>query len=818
MNSKRLFANIIHFTLALCLILTVNTSCKSSKSDKDPANNEPLNDPSGLTVTAASASQINLSWIDNSSNETGFKIERADDNSGVPGNWNEIATTSTNVASFNDTGLSALTTYHYRVRAYNSSEDSGYTDIKYATTDPTPVTIPDTPLGLGATAESSSTIQLTWNDNSDNEEGFTIERANDNGGSPGTWALLKNVAAGITLYNDNALSAQTTYHYRIRAYNSAGASSYTDSVSATTQAMALVVPNAPSGLTLTAESSTEIGLSWTDNSDNEQGFIIQRANDNAGSPGTWNTLTNVGANVTTYSDTGLSPSTKYHYRVSAYNAKGGSGNSPSASTTTLDAPAVTPNAPLTLDATAESSSSILITWTDNSDNEQGFRIERANDDAGSPGTWSTLTNVGAGVATYTDTGLTAETTYHYRVCAYNSIGDSDFATSYATTQAEPVVIPDAPSGIAATAISSTSIQVTWTDNSVNEQGFRIEKASDNAGSPGTWNFLANVAADVTTYTDTGLTASTKYHYRVRAYNSVGGSAYITTSGTTSAPPVTGSYIIVDHRHVSLFNSIPASYLNAAKSKLVWIVGESHSYQIPTGLERLETANSTYNVQVGTTSSPGDLTDTTAMRVYRGHYSEYGWSEYGLGDEGYWATPYARTTVVNTAKQAITDGKPFYLSLYCWCWDFSWDNWVHDESGNSITFNQERFNAYIAAIRSFNNNTAINQTKFLFQTAVSDGCGADAGGWRVTKYNQMMRDEVIANGGILFDQADIENWNINNTAQRTETYTDSDGTHTLYLRHESYDADEAGHASFALCERKAKAFWVLMAFIEGWDGK
>ena len=280
----------------------------------------------------------------------------------------------------------------------------------------------------------------------------------------------------------------------------------------------------------------------------------------------------------------------------------------------------------------------------------------------------------------------------------------------------------------------------------------------------------------------------------------------------SSAAVPGNTIIIDHTAVELFDSIPAEYLAAAKSRLVWIVGESHSAQIPTGLERLEAADNTYSVQVGT-DDLANLGETTALRVYRGHYSEYGWSEYGLGDEGYWATEDGRSTVEATAAQAVTTGMPLYLALYCWCWDIAWDNFTHDEEGNMKTFDDERFNAYISAIRRFNSNTGINQTKFIFQTSVSDA-GIDEGGWRVTRYNQMMRDEVTANGGILFDQADIENWNIDNTQQRIETYNG----HTLYLRHESYNAEEAGHAAYSLCEKKAKAFWVMLAILEGWDGK
>jgi predicted phage tail protein len=87
--------------------------------------------PSNLTATAASSSQINLSWADNSNNETGFSLERK---TGVNGAWGEITTRGADVTSYSDTNLSASTTYYYRVRAYNGAGYSAFSNEAYATT------------------------------------------------------------------------------------------------------------------------------------------------------------------------------------------------------------------------------------------------------------------------------------------------------------------------------------------------------------------------------------------------------------------------------------------------------------------------------------------------------------------------------------------------------------------------------------------------------------------------------------------------------------------------------------------------------------
>lgn len=87
--------------------------------------------PSSLSASAASSSQINLSWSDNSSNESGFRIERK---TGSGGTYSEIITVGSNVTSYNNTGLSASTNYYYRVRAYNGSGNSSYSNESNATT------------------------------------------------------------------------------------------------------------------------------------------------------------------------------------------------------------------------------------------------------------------------------------------------------------------------------------------------------------------------------------------------------------------------------------------------------------------------------------------------------------------------------------------------------------------------------------------------------------------------------------------------------------------------------------------------------------
>jgi hypothetical protein len=171
---------------------------------------------------------------------------------------------------------------------------------------PPPLTTPS----LTATASSTSAINLSWADQA-NETGYTLQRSTSSTfSSPTTVELPVNA----TSYASTGLAAATTYYYRLRAK---GASSTTSAWSATASARtaaAVVVPNAPTGLWVTARSSSRIDLAWTDNANNETGYTLQRSTSSTfSSP----TTVELAANSRSYASTGLAASRTYYYRVRA---------------------------------------------------------------------------------------------------------------------------------------------------------------------------------------------------------------------------------------------------------------------------------------------------------------------------------------------------------------------------------------------------------------------------------------------------------------------------------------------------------------------
>lgn len=182
---------------------------------------------------------------------------------------------------------------------------------------PSIATAPAAPSALAATAASSSQINLIWTDNSSNEDNFVVARSTTAGGP---YTDIATLAAGTASYSNTGLAASTTYYYVVRATNAVGSSANSNEAGATTQA-APAVPNAPSSLSATVISRTQINLAWVDNASNESNHVVEFKKSGVS---TWSVAATLGANVTSYSKTSLSRNTLYDFRVKATNAAGSS--------------------------------------------------------------------------------------------------------------------------------------------------------------------------------------------------------------------------------------------------------------------------------------------------------------------------------------------------------------------------------------------------------------------------------------------------------------------------------------------------------------
>jgi hypothetical protein len=261
--------------------------------------------------------------------------------------------------------------------------------------------------------------------------------------------------------------------------------------------------------------------------------------------------------------------------------------------------ATAPQAPTGLGATATSSSQINLSWTAPTNNGgsaiTGYKIARSTD-AGT--TWSVLVaNTASSSTTYSNTGLAASTAYTYRVSAINAIGTSPVSNTASATTTAVATVPQAPTGLAASAVSSSQINLSWVAPSNGGSaitGYKIERS---ANSSSTWSTLvANTASSSTTYSNTGLATSTSYTYRVSAINAIGTSvpsstASATTSGTVSTAPQPPT-------------GLAASVVSSSQINLSWTAPANNGGSAITGykIERSANAGTTWGTVSANTSS------------------------------------------------------------------------------------------------------------------------------------------------------------------------------------------------------------------------
>lgn len=197
--------------------------------------------PSNLRAGTATDKAISLIWQDNSNNEDGFKVYRW---RGEDQKWLVIGTVGSGITQFTDTNVQCGQGYAYYVSAFNSSGESNGTAWISASTKDCPQP-PNQPTNLNADDTIQDMIDLRWQDNSNNEEGFKIYKWGLNG-TVWDFYYLTSVGANTTMFVDTGLTCGASYWYQVSAYNSTGESTRSDWVQGTTTACSGVAPNRPS--------------------------------------------------------------------------------------------------------------------------------------------------------------------------------------------------------------------------------------------------------------------------------------------------------------------------------------------------------------------------------------------------------------------------------------------------------------------------------------------------------------------------------------------------------------------------------------------
>ena len=411
-------------------------------------------------------------------------------------------------------------------------------------------TLPAAPTNLSAAAVSSSQIDLTWTASSTAGVTYNVYAGTTSGFSP---LSSTRVATGLTAtaFNQQGVSAATTYYYLVTAVDAAGESTPSNLASATTMggtagggaacsvAYSIVTQwnnGFTAALSITNSGATAINgwsLAWAWPAGQQ---ITQSWNGNYAQTGanavltnaSWNpaiapgaTLSGIGFNAA-YSGSNPAPAS---FSLNGSVCGGSGGSTPP------------PAAPSNLTAKAASSSQINLAWSASATAGVTYNVYSSQTSGFAPSSSNRIAT-GVSTATYQNTGLAASTTYYYLVTAVNAGGESSPAgQASATTQAPPAP-PGAPTGLQASAVSSSQINLTWSASSTANETYNVYSSQASGFTPSSANRIASGVA-ATAFQNTGLAASSTHYYLVTAVDAAGESSPSNPAAATTAAAATG---------------------------------------------------------------------------------------------------------------------------------------------------------------------------------------------------------------------------------------------------------------------------------------
>ena len=358
---------------------------------------------------------------------------------------------------------------------------------------------------------SKNAIALSWS-TAPRGCGYYIESYID-----GKWRKVGEILDSLstTSYIVDGLTDSTFYKFRVRTISKEnGEYCYSEP---SEERAACTIPDKITGAEVTKTTANSITLSW-DKYERADGYIIYVYAPRDGYIYHDLVATVEGADTTTYTITGLSPSTDYQYRIHAYKVGARGGKSTGTGYTIHGI--TCPSAVKGLSLGGRSGSALRLNWTKN-DTADGYIIEMYKG-----GKWTRIARIaGNSTTTYRVTGLAAGTAYKFRMRAYKSDGTKAYYSEYTSTLAARTN-PSVVTGLKIGGKASNALRLNWTKNT-SADGYIIEQYKS-----GKWVRVARIAGNsTTTYRVTGLAASTQYKFRVKAYKMSGSTALY--SGYTS---------------------------------------------------------------------------------------------------------------------------------------------------------------------------------------------------------------------------------------------------------------------------------------------
>ncbi len=537
-----------NYFLSLFLLMTAfwhvqaTDGSKSTNPNGNSANTTMFvapNAPTGLAGAAVGGigTRINLTWNDNSLDETEFQIAYTT----LPTGYQTIGTGIQNNLSIAGQTLNNLqpnTTYYIWVRAIRNGVDvlpscpaqtnmpvdgppagksaSCWSNgIVISTNDNLPAPVTGAIVG---TPYLQRTNTLYFFDNSNNETNFIIERST--GGDFAVIATIPGVAGtGQRTYVDNSTQPNTSYAYRVSSRNATGVG-----LPESRTGFFLTLPDPPvppNSLGTFSIGLNSVGLFWVNGAANATGFLIQQSVDN----NSWVTIGTNPPSNNGFVAQNLNEGQRYFFRVIAFNEGGNSAPSGVKDATTLKR--VAPNPAFNLAAKTISTTQIDLTWnlgtqdgvTNNRFAQEIYRSSISGTDG-----FIRIATIGDYESSYSDKTGTPKTIYWYKILTANQQGQSPYSNVARATTLGP---PFAPTNLAAVlandALGNTVIKATWKDNSDDEWGFALERSTDSTFAKGV--VRADLDSNTVAATSIPIEEGVTYYFRVNASNKYGASKY-----------------------------------------------------------------------------------------------------------------------------------------------------------------------------------------------------------------------------------------------------------------------------------------------------
>jgi fibronectin type 3 domain-containing protein len=436
-----------------------------------------LSAPGNLHVISITDVSVSFEW-NTVSGASGYNIYRSGSENGT---YTKVTTSAITAVTYTNTGLSPTTNYFYKVFAVTGGVEGMQSSIVSCTT------LMSAPGNFRVTSVTDNSVNLAWNAVSE-VNGYNIYRSSN---VNGTYTKLNSSMLSDVSYTDTNLSSNTNYYYKVSVITGGVESVLSGAVSGTT-----LLP-APDNLRVITVTDVSISLEWNTVS-GASGYNLYRS---ASENGAYTKVNSSIITTVSYTNTGLSSTTNYYYKVCAVTGGVDGMQSSFISCTTLM------SAPGNFRVTSATDNSINLAWNAIT-GASGYNIYRS---IVQNGTYTKLNTSIISVVSYSDTSLSSNTNYYYKVCAVSSDG----VESVMSTAVSGTTLLSAPINLRVITVTDVSVSLEW--NTLNgANGYNIYRSGNENG---TYTKVNTTLISAVSYTNTGISPDTNYYYKVSGVSS-----------------------------------------------------------------------------------------------------------------------------------------------------------------------------------------------------------------------------------------------------------------------------------------------------------